>query len=290
MRCNAFHQRETCALALRVIPYEIPGFDELGTPAGGRAPGQPAHGARDRHRPDRLGEVDHPGGDARLHQPAPPSATSSPSRTPSSTSTATTGRRSASARSAPTPMSFERALRSVLREDPDVLLVGEMRDLESIATTLTIAETGHLVFATLHTNDSGAGPGPHRRHLPLRSPRPDPGAAGVHARGRDLPAPPATRFGGGLVAAYEVLMANHAVRNLVREGKTRQLRNVITTHQSEGMQTLEMSLTSLVADGLISHEMATKVSLYPKEIEALVHPGPGPIGRRAAPDARVASI
>ncbi len=74
------------------------------------------------------------------------------------------------------------------------------------------------------------------------------------------------RIGGGLVAAYEVLFATHAVRNLVREGKTRQLRNVISTHQSEGMQTLEMALTHLVSVGLIDYETALKVSLYPKEV------------------------
>ena len=74
------------------------------------------------------------------------------------------------------------------------------------------------------------------------------------------------RIGGGLVAAYEVLIANHAVRNLVREGKTRQLRNVVSTHQSEGMQTLEMALTHLVGVGLIDYETALKVSLFPKEV------------------------
>jgi twitching motility protein PilT len=75
------------------------------------------------------------------------------------------------------------------------------------------------------------------------------------------------RVDGGLVAAYEILLANHAVRNMVREGKTRQLRNVISTHQSEGMQTLEMALSDLVAEGIIDYETALKVSLYPKEVE-----------------------
>ena len=124
--------------------------------------------------------------------------------------------------------SFEVALRAALREDPDVILVGEMRDLESIAATLTLAETGHLVFATLHTNDTGAVTRPHRRRVPGRSPRPDPGAALGHLRGviyqRLIP-----RIGGGLVGAYEIMVGNNAVKNLVREGKTRQLRNVVST-------------------------------------------------------------
>ncbi len=75
------------------------------------------------------------------------------------------------------------------------------------------------------------------------------------------------RIGGGLVAAYEVLIANHAVRNLVREGKTRQLRNVVSTHQSVGMQTLEMGLNALMAEELIDYDTALRVSLYPKEVE-----------------------
>jgi twitching motility protein PilT len=74
------------------------------------------------------------------------------------------------------------------------------------------------------------------------------------------------RLDGGLVAAYEVLMANHAVRNLVREGKTRQLRNIVATHQQEGMQTLEMGLNNLMAEDLIDYDTALRVSLYPKEL------------------------
>ena len=75
------------------------------------------------------------------------------------------------------------------------------------------------------------------------------------------------RIGGGLIAAYEVMIANHAVRNLVREGKTRQLRNVVSTHQNEGMQTIEMALNDLVASGEIEYETALNISLYPKELD-----------------------
>ena len=84
--------------------------------------------------------------------------------------------------------SFARGLRSALREDPDVLLIGEMRDLETIQTALTIAETGHLVFATLHTNDSAQADRPRRRRLPRRRAGPDPGPAVQRAAGRRLPA------------------------------------------------------------------------------------------------------
>jgi twitching motility protein PilT len=164
-------------------------------------------------------------------------------------------------------VSFPRALRAALREDPDVLLVGEMRDLESIAFALTLAETGHLVFATLHTNDTAQALDrivdvfPADRQAQIRVQLANALTGIVYQR--LLP-----RIGGGLVAAFEVLVANSAVRNLVKEGKTNQLRNVVSTHQSEGMNTLESALTELVADGTIDLEHARLVSLYPKEVEA----------------------
>jgi twitching motility protein PilT len=164
-------------------------------------------------------------------------------------------------------VSFPRALRAALREDPDVLLVGEMRDLESIAFALTLAETGHLVFATLHTNDTAQALDrivdvfPSERQAQIRVQLANALTGIVYQR--LLP-----QIGGGLVAAFEVLVANSAVRNLVKEGKTNQLRNVVSTHQSEGMQTLEKSLTELVADGTIDLDQARLVSLYPKEVEA----------------------
>ncbi len=163
--------------------------------------------------------------------------------------------------------SFPQALRSALREDPDVLLVGEMRDLESIQFALTLAETGHLVFATLHTNDTAQALDrivdvfPADRQAQIRVQLANALTGIVYQR--LLP-----RIGGGLVAAYEVLTATSAVRNLVKEGKTNQLRNVVSTHQSDGMQTLEKALSQLVADGTIDIEQARLVSLYPKDIEA----------------------
>ncbi len=124
--------------------------------------------------------------------------------------------------------SFEVALRAALREDPDVILVGEMRDLESIAATLTLAETGHLVFATLHTNDTAQAldrivdvfPADRRDQIQVQL---SSTLRGVIYQ-RLIP-----RIGGGLVGAYEIMVCNNAVKNLVREGKTRQLRNVVST-------------------------------------------------------------
>jgi twitching motility protein PilT len=161
--------------------------------------------------------------------------------------------------------SFARALRSALREDPDVLMVGEMRDLESVDTVLTMAETGHLVFATVHTNDTsqavdrvvGVFPGVQQNQARLQL---SASLVGVIYQ-RLLP-----RIGGGLVAAYEVLAGSHAVRNIIREGNNRQLRNAITMAQGEGMQTLEMHLARLVDAGVVTREEAVLRSLYPKEI------------------------
>ena len=163
--------------------------------------------------------------------------------------------------------SFPRALRSALREDPDVLLVGEMRDLETIQTALTIAETGHLVFATLHTNDTAQAldrivdvfPGDQQGQIRVQLAN---ALTGIVYQ-RLLP-----RVGGGRAAAYEVLVATPAVRNLIREGKARQLRNILATGSRDGMQTIEQSLTSLVADGVVEHAVAAAASVHPHEVLA----------------------
>jgi twitching motility protein PilT len=161
--------------------------------------------------------------------------------------------------------SFARALRSALREDPDVILVGEMRDPETIQFALTLAETGHLVFATLHTNDASQSLDrisdvfPPERQTQIRVQLAASLAAVVSQR--LLP-----RIGGGLVAAFELLVANDAVRNLIREGRTHQLRNVIRSGFDQGMFTLESSLNELVASGRISYDDAVAQSMRPKEI------------------------
>jgi twitching motility protein PilT len=162
-------------------------------------------------------------------------------------------------------LSFERALRSALREDPDVLLIGEMRDLETIQIALTIAETGHLVFATLHTNDTAQAldrivdvfPGDRQAQIRVQLAN---SLLGI------LYQQLVPRIGGGRAAAFEVLVATHPVRNLIKEGKTRQLRNIVSTSQKDGMQTIEASLSELVAEGLIDYDDAVSRSLFPGEI------------------------
>jgi twitching motility protein PilT len=162
--------------------------------------------------------------------------------------------------------SFERALRAALREDPDVILVGEMRDPETIQFALTLAETGHLVFATLHTNDAAQAVDriwdvfPHERQAQIRV-QLAASLAGVISQ-RLVP-----RLGGGMVAAFELLIAKDAVRNLVREGKSHQLRNVMHGSRAEGMLTLETSLNGLVDAGLVSYDEAVSRSVHPREIK-----------------------
>ncbi|WP_436698603.1 type IV pilus twitching motility protein PilT [Nocardioides sp. BYT-33-1] len=162
---------------------------------------------------------------------------------------------------------FADALRSVLREDPDVLLVGEMRDLESIQFALTVAETGHLVFATLHTNDTAQSLGrmidvfPAEQQAQIRVQLAAALSCVVYQR-------LVPRVGGGMVAAYEVLVATPAVRNLIKEGKTHQLRNSLVTGAQDGMLTLEQSLSHLIRHGIVTEEEAAARSLYPKDIDA----------------------
>ncbi len=163
--------------------------------------------------------------------------------------------------------SFERALRAALREDPDVVLVGEMRDNESIAITLTLAETGHLVLSSLHTNDAPQALDriidvfPAERQAQIRLQLASTLAAIVAQR-------LVPRIGGGRVAVYEVLLATPAVSNLVREGKTRHLRNAMQMALGAGHQTLEMSLNQLLDAGVITQETATATAFVPHEVDA----------------------
>ena len=148
------------------------------------------------------------------------------------------------------------------------MLVGEMRDLETIPLTLTLAETGHLVFATLHTNDAAQTvdriidvfPADQQDQIRTQFSM---ALAAVIAQ-RLIP-----RIGGGRVAAYEVLMGTSAVSNIIREGKVRQLRNLIATGQRDGMMVMEQSLAALVQPGVITYEDAMAASVHPEEIAGL---------------------
>jgi twitching motility protein PilT len=151
--------------------------------------------------------------------------------------------------------SFHNALRAVLREDPDVILIGEMRDLETIQAALTLAETGHLVFATLHTRNA---PQTIDRIIDVFPPHQQEQIRVLLAN--TIEAVFAQQLipmiGGGRVAAIEVMLANAAIRNLIREGKTHQIYSIMETQSGQGMITMDRALADLHRNGYITYEEA----------------------------------
>ena len=162
--------------------------------------------------------------------------------------------------------SFAAALRSVLREDPDVVLIGEMRDLETIQAAITIAETGHLVFATLHTNSAAQSMidvFPAHQQPQVRSQLSNILMA-ICAQ-RLVPA-----IGGGRVVAAEIMVANSAIRTLIRDGKTHQIDTAIQTGADQGMQTMDRTLAKLVQTGVISYDSAREFAVDINELNRLI--------------------
>ena len=166
-------------------------------------------------------------------------------------------------------MGFHRALKSVLRQDPDVLMIGEMRDSASIGTAMTAAETGHLVFATLHTNSAAqtidriidSFPAEQQSQVTSQL------AATLVAIVSQRLIP---KIDGGRIPAMEIMFVNAAIRNLIRERKSYQINLVIETSAQEGMITLNRSLASLVDRRIVSLEQALIYSLNPGELKVLV--------------------
>jgi twitching motility protein PilT len=270
-RVNAFHQRGAVAIALRVIPFDIPSFAELDLPpvferlvalpqglilvTGPTGSGKSTTLASviDRINSERachIVTIEDPIEYLHRHK-----------------------RSAVSQREIGVDaISFARAVRAVLREDPDVVLVGEMRDPETIAATLTVAETGHLVLASLHTNDASSSvdrivdvfPGDQQDQIRVQL------AESLQAIVSQRLVP---KIGGGRIGAFEVLTATHAVRNIVREGRSSQIRNQIATGAKDGMQTLEASLSQRLAAGVIDLDEAASQSMHAGEIGQL-----GPTG------------
>lgn len=168
--------------------------------------------------------------------------------------------------------SWQIALRSALREDPDVVLVGEMRDYETIASALTVAETGHLVFATLHTNSAAQTvdrivdvfPEEQQSQVRLQ-------LSNVLEAIFSMRLVPSTS--GKRVVAYEVMLGTSAIKTSVREGKSHQIDNILQTSTEVGMNTIEMSLVSLIKQGKITLETAQSYSLRPEELTRLARSG-----------------
>ncbi len=162
----------------------------------------------------------------------------------------------------PHTQSFSNALRAALREDPDVILVGEMRDLETIQLALTAAETGHIVFGTLHTSSA---PKTVDRVIDVFPPAQQ---AQIRAQFAESIEAVITQTllkkkAGGRVAALEIMTGTTAIRNLIREGKIHQIPGTMQVSQKDGMQTMDMALTNLVSRGIVTREEAQSKSMNP---------------------------
>ena len=244
-RCNVFNQRGAVAAVYRVIPEQIKGFDELGLPPViGDAVRTPARaGARD--GPDRERQVDDAGGDDRQDQHRAPRAHPD-DRGSDRVHPPAQGLHRQPARGAQRHPGLRRALRAALREDPDIVLIGELRDLETIESALRIAETGHLTFATLHTNSAAQTINriidvfPAHQQGQIRT------QLSLVLEGIVCQALLPRADGTGRVVALEILVPTPAIRNLIRDDKVHQIYSTMQTGQEKlGMQTMNQSLATL---------------------------------------------
>src|SRR5947209_10458378 len=170
----------------------------------------------------------------------------------------------------PDATSFADALRAALRQDPDVILVGEMRDLETISTALTAAETGHLVFGTLHTQSAASTidriidvfPAEQQEQVRIQ--------IASSLQGVVTQALLPTLDGKGRVPALEILLPDDAVRNLIRQGKVEQIYSVMQTNSGRGMQTMEQSLADLIIRRIVDFELGLSRSSRPAQLIGLL--------------------
>ncbi len=166
-------------------------------------------------------------------------------------------------------LAWDVALRTALREDPDIVFVGEMRDYETISSAVTVAETGHLVLSTLHTNSAAQTVNriidvfPENEQKQIQTQLSSTLEAVVSQR--LIPA-----IGGGLYPACEILLSTSGIRNIIREGNTHQIDNVISTSLEQGMVSLERSLVRLVKEGKVSADVARRFTLKPQEFDRLL--------------------
>lgn len=267
-RVNAFHERSNLAAALRLIPNEIRSIKELGLP------------------PIVSNFADYPRGLVLVTGPTGSGKSSTLAALVDKINT----ERASHIITIEDPIefthkskksvvaqrevhydtfSFSTALRSVLRQDPNVVLIGEMRDLETISAAITIAETGHLVFATLHTNSASQSIDrivdvfPSHQQPQVRS-----------QVGNILMAVCSQRLvpalAGGRVPAAEILIATPAVRNIIREGKNYQLEAVIQTGAEYGMQSMDRTLVNMIHGGIISYDEARNYAVDIEELDRLM--------------------
>ena len=267
-RVNAFHERGNLAAALRLIPNEVLTIEQLGLPA---------IVAKFADYPRGLVLVTGPTGSGKstslaalVHKINHERAThiitvEDPIEFTHKSQKSVIVQREVHYDT----FSFSAALRSALRQDPDVMLIGEMRDLETISAAITIAETGHLVFATLHTNSAAQSIDrmidvfPAHQQPQVRAQLSN--ILMAICSQRLIPT-----IGGGRIAAAEILIATPAVRNIIREGKTHQLDAVIQTGAEYGMQSMDKTLVNLIHEGTISYDEARNFAIDPEELDRLM--------------------
>jgi twitching motility protein PilT len=271
-RVNVFHQRASLAGAFRLIPSRIKGLQELGVPVtlyelcdrprglvlvtGPTGSGKSTTLAAlidriNEVRSDHIITIEDPIEFLHTHK------------------TCIVNQREIG----PDALDFGEALRAALREDPDVILLGEMRDLETIATALTAAETGHLVFGTVHTQDAPSAidrlidvfPAAQQNQVRTQLAATLQGVVTQNL----LP----TRDGMARVPAIEILLPDDAVRNLIRQGKLEQIYTNMQTGSSKGMQTMEQALADLVISGVVAHDVAMSRSSRPQQLLELIQRG-----------------
>ena len=262
-RVNAFFQQGRMALSLRVIPGEIPTFEELGLPdifksfidlkqgfilmTGPTGMGKSTTVASilneiNKQRSCHIVTVEDP-----IEYVIKPQAAIISQREVGFDT-----------------HNFAKALRSSLRQDPNVVFVGEMRDLETISTALTVAETGHLVFSTLHTNSASQT---IDRIVDVFDQKDQIRVQLASVITAIISQRLVTTMDGTLVPAFEILLATPAVKNCIREGKTFMIDNIIQTSSDVGMVSLDYSLAKLVKMGLVTEEVAMTYSVKPNELQ-----------------------
>jgi twitching motility protein PilT len=280
-RVNVYFQRETLGAAFRLIPAEIKTLEELGIPTSLHALTEKPRGLVlvtgptgsgksttlaalideiNRKRHEHILTIEDPVEFVHRHKKCIVNQREIGPDTPS----------------------FSEGLRAALRQDPDVILLGEMRDLETIGTAITAAETGHLVFATLHTQSApstvdriiDAFPGAQQEQVRVQ-------LAGT-LEGIVTQALLKTADGAGRVAALEVLYPDDAVRNLIRQGKVEQIYSVMQTGTSKGMQTMEQALAELTLRRIITVETALSRSSRPDQLFGLLERSGFDVGTAAA--------
>src|SRR3989475_10955373 len=268
-RVNVYFQRETLGAAFRLIPEELKTLEELGLPASLHALAEKPRGIVlvtgptgsgksttlaavideiNRTRAEHILTIEDPIEFIHRHKRC------------------IVNQREIG----PDATSFGEALRAALRQDPDVILLGEMRDLETIGTALTAAETGHLVFGTLHTQSAPGTidriidvfPAAQQEQVRVQI------AASLQAVITQALLP--TADGAGRIASSEILLPDDAVRNLIRQGKVEQIYSVMQTNSAKGMQTMEQCLAELILRGIVTKEIGMSRSSRPEQLLGLL--------------------